>query len=323
MHTKLTLPIAVLILFWANQSNSAEPVQPESTVVKEPVALNPQKTVYIDLEDQKLILETEVVFRAGLLEMLVCLKQTKEHESILSLDAKAMTVHAGLLAIGAKPGGPVKFVPEFQPPQGQEIEIWMTWRDEQGKMHRTKAQNWVRSTTRKYHIAKLEQFPTGVKIPEDTDLRYDDKFHELLWFGIMSEPERDKILALSSEQNYQEAVQQLYKISQITPMTADWVFSGSGFFEEEGSGERHYLAESGDLICVANFATATLDVKEKSSANSEGGLSYEAWEERVPPLGTKVRVELIPVKPGEKKKTPTPEENSEANPESDTNTKTE
>lgn len=289
---------------WTADVYSQEEKTPEPAAPKAPVALNPQKSVLLDVDDGKLILETEVVLRAGLLEMLVCLKQTKEHESILSIDAKAATVHAGLLALGCKPGTPVKFDPEFQPPQGQEIEIWLMWKDAEGKWQRTKAQNWIRSVTRKYHIAKLEQFPSGVKIPEDSDLRYDDKFHELLWFGIMSDRERDRMLALSSDPKYQAAIKELHKISQIVPMTADWVFSGSGFYHDEKTGQQFYLAESGDLICVANFSTATLDVREKSSANSEGGLSYEAWEERIPPLGTKVRVELIPVKPEAEEKQP-------------------
>jgi hypothetical protein len=278
--------------------------------VQEPVALNPEKSVLLDRQDKKLILETEVVFRAGLLEMLVCLKQTKEHESILSLNAKASTVHAGLLALGAETGTPVKFLPEFQPPRGQKIEIWLMWKNPDGKWERTKAQNWIREATRKYHVASLERLPPGLNIPEDSNLRHDDKFGELLWFGIMSEPERDKLLSWSGDDQFQKAVKQLFEISQIHPMTAEWVFSGSGFFEDEETGQRHYLAESGDLICVANFASATIDVKEESSADSQGGLSYEAWEERIPPLGTKVRVELIPVQPDETTDEPTREGNS-------------
>ncbi|HSG68804.1 MAG TPA: YdjY domain-containing protein [Planctomycetaceae bacterium] len=303
MRLTIALLLSTVTLSWVSHACAQTPKTPADEP-KAPVALNPQKTVLLDRDDHKLILETEVVLRAGLLEMLVCLKQTKEHESILSLDAKAATVHAGLLALGSQPGTPVKFDPEFQPPQGQVIEIWMMWKDAEGKWQRTKAQNWIRSVTRKYHIAKLEQFPAGVKIPEDSDLRYDDKFHELLWFGMMSDRDRDRMLALSADAKYQAAVKELHKISQVVPMTADWVFSGSGFYRDEATGQQHYLAEGGDLICVANFSTATLDVREKSSANSEGGLSYEAWEERIPPLGTKVRVELIPVKPEPEEKQP-------------------
>jgi len=42
------------------------------------------------------------------------------------------------------------------------------------------------------------------------------------------------------------------------PMTHGWVFAGSFFWEDEETGAKHYMAESGDFICVSNFSTATL-----------------------------------------------------------------
>lgn len=241
-----------------------------------------------------MILETTVVFRNGLLEMLVCLKQTKEHESILSLDGKARDVHAGLLAVGAQTGKPVSWDPEFRPPTGQEIEITLMWQDENQKWHRSPAQKWLRSATRKFFITNLESLPAGINFPDESDLRYDEKHQELLWFGVMDAEEHKAALALSSESSFQAAVNELHKASQIKPMDADWVFAGSLFYVDEKTKESHYLAEDGNLICVANFASAMIDVREKSSADA-AGLAYEAWEERIPPLGTKVRVELKPV----------------------------
>lgn len=260
------------------------------------VPLNEQKTVLLDRDAGKLILETEVVLRAGLLEMLVCLKQTKEHESILSFDGKASTVHAGLLALELEPGKPVKFLPEFEPPSGPVIDIHLMWQDEQKKWHRVKAQEWVRGVTRKYFIATLKDLPKGLEIPDSSELRYDPKHDELLWFGLMSEKQRDELLGMSENKDFQTAVRELYKSAQLRPMKADWVFAGSGVHTDEKTGESYYLAESGDLICVANFSSATLDVREQSSASNEGGLSFEAWEERIPSIGTKVRVELVPRK---------------------------
>lgn len=279
--------------------------KPSETLEKkaELVPLNPQKTVLLDREAGKVVLETEVVFRSGLLEMLVCLKQTKEHESILALDAKARDVHAGLLALGAKTGSPVSWEPEFQAPDGQEIEITLMWQDAEKKWHRVPAQKWMRGTTRKYFVTKLESLPAGVNLPEDSELRFDEKHQELLWFGIMSKEERDRLLALSTETTFQEAVKSLYEVSQIKPMKADFVFVGSGFYVDEKTGEKFYLAEDGTLICVANFPSATIDIRERSSASS-GALAYEAWEERIPPLETRVRVELKPVKEKTQKAAP-------------------
>jgi hypothetical protein len=76
-------------------------------------------------------------------------------------------------------------------------------------------------------------------------------------------------------------------------MTFDWVFAGSGFWTDEETGKKHYQANAGDLICVSNFPTATLDLPvESTQANT--GLLFVAFTEKIPPRGTKVRVVLTP-----------------------------
>ena len=70
-------------------------------------------------------------------------------------------------------------------------------------------------------------------------------------------------------------------------------FAGSGFYVEEETGKQHYRAESGDLICVSNFGSATLDLPVESS-QAAAGLLFEALTERVPALGTPVRLVLEP-----------------------------
>ena len=76
-------------------------------------------------------------------------------------------------------------------------------------------------------------------------------------------------------------------------MEYPWVFAGSGFWQDEATGEKRYLAESGDFICISNFPTAMLDLPVASSqANDE--LVYQAFTEHIPPLGTRVRLVLTP-----------------------------
>ena len=77
-------------------------------------------------------------------------------------------------------------------------------------------------------------------------------------------------------------------------MDADWVFAGSGFATDESTGRKVYLAESGDVICVANFPSATIDIAEKSSAEGQESLLYEAWTDNIPPIGTPVRIDISP-----------------------------
>jgi hypothetical protein len=80
------------------------------------------------------------------------------------------------------------------------------------------------------------------------------------------------------------------------PLEHPWVFAGSGFWESPDTGERYYLAEGGELICVSNFPSALLDLPiESTDANEE--LLYEAFTENIPPVGTEVAVVLRPVDP--------------------------
>ena len=76
-------------------------------------------------------------------------------------------------------------------------------------------------------------------------------------------------------------------------MSHDWIFAGSGFWTDEQTGERYYHAEGGELICVSNFSTATIDVTVRSSqGNSQ--LLFDAFTEHIPPLGTPVHLILVP-----------------------------
>src|SRR6516164_6168162 len=74
----------------------------------------------------------------------------------------------------------------------------------------------------------------------------------------------------------------------------DWVFVGSRFMgAEDNPAKVHYLANDGDVICVANFEAALLDVPILSTAS--GVNDYEAHTERIPPVDTPVLVILEPV----------------------------
>lgn len=190
--------------------------------------------VEIDSQRKVLVIEGTICLREGQLELFACPKGTKEHESILSLATDATTVHAGLLAIGAEPGAPVKYNPEYVPASGPIVDIYVVWVGEDGKQKQMRAQEWVRS--------------------------------------VQTKKELD----------------------------SEWVFGGSSFNVNEETGERYYLANSGDLICVSNFATAALDLQIRSSqANAE--LMFEAFTDRIPPKGTKVRLLLLPRESGKPK----------------------
>lgn len=259
-----------------------------------PVPLNPEGTILLDKAQGKVLLKTRICLVDGVLEMFACPKQTKEHESIVALDGPAHLVHAGLLALGIEPGRPARFEPEFSPPIGPQIDIFVVWKDAEGKEQRRRAQEWIRHATHRYFEAPLAKVPDGVKLAEgDDSLRYDRMNSLLLWYGTMSDVQREEFLSMSDNQEYQQAVRSLHEQSQPRQMQADFVFAGSAFRRLE-NGQEVYLAESGSLICVANFGDAMIDINTRSTSSNDAGLLYEPWTERLPPLNTPVTVELIP-----------------------------
>ncbi|MGD9724744.1 MAG: YdjY domain-containing protein [Pirellulales bacterium] len=190
--------------------------------------LAPKYDVWLDAKRGAVLVDGQVSLRRGMLEMFACIRNTKEHESVVTVDTQAFLVHAGLLRLGAEPGHPAQFVPEFKPPAGTEIEITVEWRDEQGKEHTARAQDWIRD------------IKTG------------------------------------------------------KAMTYPFVFAGSRFWTDEETGKQYYQAEGGDFICVSNFGTAAFDIPVESSQSNDA-LEFEAFTERIPPLGTPVRLVMKPV----------------------------
>ncbi len=279
-----------------------EPDEPEPTRLPEDLfkdsaaqPLNENNTVLLDVTGKRLLLKTSVSLTLGQLEMLLCLKQTKEHESILTIDAKAFTIHTGLLALGCEEGTPFRYDSEketLHAPQGQTIDVFLHWVDTDGKLHREPAQSWVRRARYRYYEETFESLPEGLTLAPDGDLRYDEMNKVVFWYGPMSEQQRDEHLKLSDDVKFRKAIERFYKESQSRPMKDHWLFVGSGFFDDEELG-RQYLAEGGYVICVANFAMALLDISSESSAGTDS-LTYEAWTERIPPRDSEVLVELVP-----------------------------
>lgn len=280
---------------------------PAKPAAKPPTPLNPQKTVLLDSAEKRLLLKCKVALRTGVLEMLLCRAGTKEHESIFAIDSDAWVIHTGLLALGAKSGTPVGYKDNMIiPPTGTKIDIFCTWADKDDTIHRVKAQSLIRHAINRFQVVTMKARPEGLVTPEDSELRYDETLNELIWYGPMTAAQRDEFLKLSKDKAYQDAIKKFYARSQSRPMKAHWVFAGSGFYTETmgpDKGKKYYQAEGGDVICVANFPSAMLDINEPSSADGEDSLLYEAWTDKLPPEGTIVTLELIPVfEPKEKKK---------------------
>jgi hypothetical protein len=81
----------------------------------------------------------------------------------------------------------------------------------------------------------------------------------------------------------------------------DWVFAGSLVYQDPVTKKPAYAADEGDLITVANFASAILDLPMASSANDADRV-FSARTAKIPPIGTEVFVRFAPrrAKPGGK-----------------------
>lgn len=103
-----------------------------------------KRNVWIDRDKQRVYADGYVAMKEGPLEMFACPMGTKEHESIIGSLAHASELHAALLAIGARPGTPVQYLPKFVPATGQRIRVWVCYRGSDGMFHAVDARRWVR-----------------------------------------------------------------------------------------------------------------------------------------------------------------------------------
>lgn len=255
-------------------------------------ALNEQKSVFLDTKGSRLWLKTHVARDTGLLEMFLCRTGTKEHESVVAIDSPAFTIHAGLLALGLEPGTPAQFDGKFVPPKGPELAITVHWTDSEGKKQSRPAAEWMRQVTQRWFIVECsEDLAAGVSFPKELDFRYIAEDNELLWFGPMTDENANTLKALSEKPAWASKIDELQKATQVDGFHEKWVFAGSGFWVDEETGDRRYLAESGNLVCVANFGDAMIDVATNSSSEN-ASLLFEPWTGRVPAPGTPVLVEI-------------------------------
>ncbi|MBI1371771.1 MAG: hypothetical protein GC159_03295 [Phycisphaera sp.] len=99
--------------------------------------------VIIDLKNKCVDIEASVCLDRGPLELIACTRGTKEHESIVSINARPKHVHLGLLLIGTRNGNPAmsREVPVKDstprwidiPPRGDPIEVFLVLKDAAGQ----------------------------------------------------------------------------------------------------------------------------------------------------------------------------------------------
>jgi hypothetical protein len=137
------------------------PVCPQTPAkLGEPLVDSPQtlkrldrsSPVWIDKQRKMLVL-LGTTCRAGYPLEFFATYPDRSYESVVSIYTLPSVVHAGLLALGAKPGKPVQWDPAFAPPSGTEVAIEVAWKDSGGQRRTARAQEWIRDINTKKELA--------------------------------------------------------------------------------------------------------------------------------------------------------------------------
>jgi hypothetical protein len=208
------------------------------------------KKGYIDVD-------AKVCLTEGMLELIACTKDSKEHEALISVEPKAAHIHAALLLIGAQPGNPAmrKEVETEDgprwidiPPRGQEIDVYLVFNDEEGKLQEYPIKQFIRK---------------GEEDPYDLDV---------------GEPKKKED-----------------KEEKKFP-TNTFLFTGSHVFKD-GESDPVYLAdESGNVISLSTFGDELLALPGVHANNNER-LVWGVDSTYLPALETKIILRLKPKKP--------------------------
>lgn len=126
----------------AQQAPGSSPAEP----VPHPSAIEFQPGVRIDWRTRQVEVQGRVILREGPIELFACSPRTREHESIVCIDARPMHVFQALGLIGLTPGHPSRFEPqtrEYRPATGDPVEIEVQYTTD-GQVRREPISRWMR-----------------------------------------------------------------------------------------------------------------------------------------------------------------------------------
>jgi hypothetical protein len=212
----------------------------------------------INFTDHCVDLEASVCLDRGFLELVACTKGSKEHESIVSVSARAMHVHTALLLLGANNGHPAMRKPVNKektrwvsfPPRGDPIGVFLVVKDKAGKPIERRVSDFiVRSRDR---VDEVDG--TVFTAPDQAKERENEK---------------------------------------RTRLPHTFVFAGS-HLRDNGPGPRQYLADlSGNVISIATFGDELLCLPDHET-QVDGALTWQIKPDSLPKAGTKVMLRLRP-----------------------------
>ncbi len=134
-----------------------------------------QPGVSIDWAAKEVLLAGEVVLRSGDLELFACSPGTKEHESIVRVQARPTHIFQALGLIGLESGHPAYFDNDQKtviPAQGQRLEIAVRWRQD-GQRRAVPIEQWLYDKARKAPAGPVGWVFAGSRATTDGQLLAD------------------------------------------------------------------------------------------------------------------------------------------------------
>ncbi len=250
-QTKFVLTLMLLMAVLSSIPISADepaPQKPARAPVKLPGML-------IDLQKKCVDLEATICLDHGFLELVACTKGSKEHESIVSINARPMHVHTALLLLGATNGNPAMRKPVNEektrwvhlPPRGDLIDVFLVVKNSDDK---------------------LVERPISDFISRSKD-RIDEN-------GLVDDHPKDD------------------KTDKADKFPHTFLFAGSHLHDAKNNGPRQYLADqSGHVISIATFGDELLCLPFHQSKEN-GSLTWRVDPTHLPKVGTKVTLRLRP-----------------------------
>ncbi len=125
--------------------------------------------VRIDWGRQVVEVDAVVVLREGPLELLACSPNTREHESILVVQARPIHIYQAMGLIGLQPGSPVRYDPNTSrsyAPTGESLDLRVRYR--QRSIEKTvKAEQWLLDNERGQLPKSVEWVFAGSRTLDD------------------------------------------------------------------------------------------------------------------------------------------------------------
>ena len=147
MHADRWTAILLCLLAWssAGAAQTTAPARPVEAATR-PAIIDYQRGIRINWKDRQVEVQGQVVLRQGALELFACSPLTREHESIVCINARPLHLFQALGLIGLTPGHPSSFNPatgRYTPAEGDPVEIDVQYLAN-GQLRREPIERWMR-----------------------------------------------------------------------------------------------------------------------------------------------------------------------------------